>query len=180
MIDLDDPTWALTSHCYGSGSNVPSFLRRIENGNSLSKKFWDEFTNILCHQCTLGSASFAAFPHLVRIASEQKGTAKGAKSLKLAALILGLALAPENKLPRLDPKLGKPFREAIQVGRSLIAELYVNRKSGSWKDAIEFLSTAAAFMEYGDISLMLGEMSSGSVYCEECENEIDMTKQYTI
>lgn len=180
MLDLDDPFWKETSHCYGSGGNIPPLIRKIENSKSLPKRFWDELSNILCHQCTLGSASFAAFPHLVRIASEKQGTHTSVKCLDLASHILGLALAPENKLPKLDRKLLLPFREAMKLGRTLVSELYLTVAPRSWRESIQFLSISAAFMGRGDISLMLDEISGGTIYCDECEHEIDMTTKYTI
>ena len=180
MLDLDDPAWTETAHCYGSGENIPPYIRRIEVSKSLSKSFWDEFENILCHQCTLGTASYAAFPHLVRIAIEKRATPVGLKCLDLASLILGLALAPENKLPKMDRKILVPFRDAMKSGRSLVSEIYLNVAPKSWQESIQFLSISAAFMGYGDISLMLDDMSGGTIYCNECEHEIDMTTKYTI
>jgi hypothetical protein len=100
--------------------------------------------------------------------------------LDLPSLILGLALAPENKLPRIDRKLSRPFRDAMQLGRSLVSELYLNASPKSWKESIQFLSISAAFMGYGDVSLMLDDISGGTIYCDECEHEIDMTTKYTI
>jgi hypothetical protein len=180
MLNLDDPLWKETSHCYGSGDNIPPFIRKIEKSKSLPNSFWDELSNILCHQCTLGSASYAAFPHLVRIAREKQGTQISLKCLDLASLILGLALAPENKLPKLDRKLLLPFRDAMKLGRSLVSELYLSVAPKSRRDSIHFLAISAAFMGYGDVSLMLDDMSDGTIYCDECEHEIDMTTKYTI
>ena len=180
MLELNDPYWAETSHCYGSGDSIPPFIRKIEKSKSLPRSFWDELGNILCHQCTLGSASFAAFPHLVRIAKDKQGTQLSLRCLDLASLILGLALAPENKLPKMDRKLSLPFRDAMKQGRSLVSELYLSLAPKTWLESIQFLSISAAFMGYGDVSLMLDDMSGGTIYCDECEHEIDMTTKYTI
>jgi hypothetical protein len=180
MLDLDDPAWTKTDHCYGSGENIPPYIRTIERSKSLPKSFWDEFGNILCHQCTLGTASYAAFPHLVRLANAKRGSLLGLKCLDLASLILGLALAPENKLPKMDRKILIPFRDAMKSGRTLVAELYLTVPHKSWRESIQFLSISAAFMGSGDVSLMLDEMSGGTIYCEQCEHEIDMTTKYTI
>jgi hypothetical protein len=180
MLDLDDPLWKETSHCYGSGENIPPFIRRIEKSKSLPKSFWDELGNILCHQCTLGTASHAAFPHLVRIAREKHGTPLGLQCLDLASLILGLTLAPKNKMPKMDRRLLLPFRDAMKSGRLLVSELYLNTNPKSWSQSVEFLSIAAAFMGFGDVSRMLLDISGGWIQCENCDNTIDMTKQYTI
>lgn len=101
------------------------------------------------------------------------------KCLDLASLLLGLALAPENKLPKMDRKILVPFRDAMKSGRSLVSELYLNVAPKSWQESIQFLSISAAFMGYGDISLMLDDMSGGTIYCNECEHKIDMTTKYS-
>jgi hypothetical protein len=180
MLELNDPAWADTRHCYGSGRHIPDYIRRIENSKSLPKKFWDDLSNVLCHQCTLGTASYAAFPHLVRIAKEQAMTKQGLNCLDLASLILGLALATENKLPEMDKRFLLPFRAAMLQGRILVSELYLNVSPKSWKDSIQFLSISAAFLGFGDVSLMLGEMTGGTIQCDVCDQEIDMTTKYMI
>jgi hypothetical protein len=68
----------------------------------------------------------------------------------------------------------------MKLGRSLVSDLCLSVDPKSWRDSIHFLAISAAFMGYGDASLMLDDMSGGTIYCDECEHEIDMTTKYTI
>lgn len=171
MIELDDPVWRTLRHAHGDGDDVASQLRRIEKSNSLPKKFWDDFTTTLCHQCTIGTASLAAFPHLVRIAGSHPHDRKGAECLQLASLILMFALGPENKVPKLPKMLDAPFRHAIRDGRKVVMEMY-DRKRRTTEDFMLYLSIVAIFDRRADLGNVLGELSLGWYDCPKCEERI--------
>lgn len=74
MLDLDDPRWGELSHAYGSAIDTPPFLKMLEaNPNQpddpLGDNPWFNLWISICHQGTVCSASYAAVPHIVRIAS---------------------------------------------------------------------------------------------------------------
>ena len=78
MLALDDPRWGELSHAYGSATGVcpiPYLLRLLEsNPNKVDYSGdvddpWSLLWGSICHQGTAYSASYAAVPHLVRIAS---------------------------------------------------------------------------------------------------------------
>ena len=78
MLALDDPRWGELSHAYGSATgvcHVPYLLRLLEaNPNKVDYSGdvddpWSLLWGSICHQGTAYSASYAAVPHLVRIAS---------------------------------------------------------------------------------------------------------------
>lgn len=173
MIDLDDPIWSELNHCYGSGEDVPPNLRQIETSKKLSAAFWDDFTNTLCHQNTIGTASIAAFPHLVRIAGDDVTSRKAFDSLQLAATILMLALGPENKLPKMDNSLQAPFCQAITDGRRIVMAMY-DQKRRTVKDSMLYLGMVAAFDMRADISCLLSELCLGWHDCPQCEERIEM------
>lgn len=179
MIELDDPIWEDLRHCYGPGTGIPEQLRRIETAKRLSKAFWDDLCNTLCHQCTVGTASFAAFPHLVRIAGDNVGNQKGFDLIKLASIILSYTLGPENKLPRMDKFLRVPFRDAILEGQKIIVMMLFQKKR-SFRETMDFLSVIAAFDSHVDAALLLVEFRDKHLDCPECGERIETDRLYTI
>ena len=171
MIDLHDPLWRTLTHAHGDGFDVPSQLKRIETSATLGKKFWDNFTNTLCHQCTIGSASLAAFPHLVRIAKNNSHNKKGLDCIQLASLILMYALGPENKIPKLQKELDAPFRDAINDGRNVVIEMY-DQKRRTVEENMLYLSMVAIFDLRADIGNVLGELCLGWCDCPKCEERV--------
>lgn len=80
MLDglaLDDPRWGDIRHCYGPAEDIPNFLRELAAVPGPQADTWAEpwFTlwSSLCHQDDVSPASYAAVPHLVRIAIEATG-----------------------------------------------------------------------------------------------------------
>jgi hypothetical protein len=72
MLSLDSPKWSELSHAYGSASDIPNLLRRLEEMPSSEdkKEPWFSIWSSLAHQGDVYSASFAAVPHVVRILSQ--------------------------------------------------------------------------------------------------------------
>jgi hypothetical protein len=59
-------------HAYGSAADVPALLRQLENfppHHHYEDEPWFTLWSSLCHQGDVFSASFAAVPHLLRIAT---------------------------------------------------------------------------------------------------------------
>lgn len=71
MLDLDSPRWHELDHAYGKASDIPALLRQLEANPDVQgdSKPWESLWSSLCHQTTVYPASYAAVPHLVRIAS---------------------------------------------------------------------------------------------------------------
>lgn len=91
MLDLDSPRWGELSHAYGNALDVPALLRQLEAnpdaqgfGDNHAREWnrwqyemyhtsglepWTSLWALLCHQYTVYTASYAALPHIVRIAS---------------------------------------------------------------------------------------------------------------
>ncbi len=179
MLAFDDPRWEKTRHCYGSGKEIPKTLRKIETARSLKKAFWDDFGNTLCHQCTIGSASIAAFPHLVRIADDNYKNAKGFDSLKLASLVLIFTIGPENQIPKMDSFLRKPFAKAIEDGKNVICKMLPLRGRPRYQNTMNFLEIIAAFDGRSEIAMLLATMQNGWFDCPRCEERILESEMYS-
>jgi hypothetical protein len=71
-LSLDDTLrWSNLQHAYGSASDVPGLLRRLEvlPASSGTDEPWFSLWSSLAHQGDVYSASFAAVPHVVRALS---------------------------------------------------------------------------------------------------------------
>lgn len=67
MLALDDPRWSSLTHAYGPAPDVPGFLRDLSAAAALStsrERSWESIWSASCHQGTIGTASYAAVPHL--------------------------------------------------------------------------------------------------------------------
>jgi len=193
MIALNDPIWTELRHPYGAATEIPIQLRRIENAKRLSKRFWDDFGNTLCHQCSIGSASIAALPHLVRIAADNQGTRKAYNALDLAALILACATEPKNTIPKMEelldtenPKfiaecaesLALPLKKAVDQGREVLAEMIFEKRK-SYTDTMNYLAMVAAFDLRADAAAVLWGLRYERFDCPRCENEVSVHELYS-
>lgn len=70
MLDLNDPRWKELNGGYRTPFDASVVLRRLEAGEDE----WDELWEELHHQGDVGEASYAAVPHLVRIAKAASKT----------------------------------------------------------------------------------------------------------
>ena len=72
MIPLDSQRWSELQHAYGSAADVPALLRQLESfppSNHYQDEPWFTLWSALCHQGDIFPASFAAVPHILRIAA---------------------------------------------------------------------------------------------------------------
>jgi hypothetical protein len=71
VVPLDSPRWKALSHAYGSAGDVPDLIRAIEAEkvpNHRDGGTWFEVYSSLFHQYSTYSATYAALPHIVRVA----------------------------------------------------------------------------------------------------------------
>jgi hypothetical protein len=67
---LTDPMGSDIPANYTNGARVAQILSRAESGEP-SEGWYDELFQELCHQYTVSMASYAAAPHLLRLARER-------------------------------------------------------------------------------------------------------------
>lgn len=68
MLPLDSDRWAGLAQAYGGAADVPQMLRDL--ALDPSDGVWERLWSSLCHQGEVYPASYAAVPHIVRIAVE--------------------------------------------------------------------------------------------------------------
>lgn len=76
MLSLDDPRRNELQHAYGDAADIPDLLRALSSSTGPTKDYRDEpwfsLWSSLCHQDDVYTASYAAIPHIVDIASKAK------------------------------------------------------------------------------------------------------------
>ncbi|MFD4133635.1 hypothetical protein [Streptomyces goshikiensis] len=85
--------WSRLSHAYGSAEDIPARLDRI-TADPTSER-WNDLWSALCHQGSVYSASFAALPWLVGVASTDD-RAQAVDALNLAGAIMAGADQPHG------------------------------------------------------------------------------------
>ena len=77
LLPLEDSRWSELSHAYGSGSDIPSLLKRLKSATEPAEDYkaepWFTLWSSLCHQGDVYTASYAAVPHVVDIARQAVG-----------------------------------------------------------------------------------------------------------
>jgi hypothetical protein len=68
MLSLNDPRWRSLTGGYKKPYDASMTLERLERGENVWSELWEE----LHHQGDVGTASYAAVPHIVRIAISQR------------------------------------------------------------------------------------------------------------
>lgn len=76
MLAFEDHRWGELQHAYGRAANVPGLLRELRLATSLKNGYqeepWYSLWSSLCHQGDVYTASYAAVPHIVKIATETR------------------------------------------------------------------------------------------------------------
>lgn len=77
MLPLDDPQWSGLADAYGPASDIPDLLRALATSPGPKPEYqaepWFSLWSGLCHQGDVYTASYAAVPHIVRIAFDAQG-----------------------------------------------------------------------------------------------------------
>lgn len=154
MLPLDDPRWRELKGGYGVPYDASSALRRLERGGEA----WDELWRELYHQGAVGEASYAAVPHLVRIAKRLP-----ARDWNLYALAATIEVERHRKTnPPLPDWLAQAYRMA-------------------WQDLLELALDDLRHVEdaltlrsiLGAVALAKGSLKLGAMISQCDESEID-------
>ena len=148
MLALDDPRWAQLEHAYGPASDVPDLLRSLEASPAPKSGYEDEpwFTlwSSLCHQDDAYTASYAAVPHVVRIALAAAGP------IDFSFLLLPASVEIARRTghaPALPQELADAYLGAI-VG---LVELANRHGHTSSDKAMQVSAAAALAVAEGDV-----------------------------
>jgi hypothetical protein len=77
VLPIDDPHWSSLADAYGAASGIPDLLRALAADPRPKPGYeaepWFSLWSGLCHQDDVYTASYAAVPHIVAIASAAPG-----------------------------------------------------------------------------------------------------------
>ncbi len=117
VLDLSDPIWQKLAAGYRVTYDASSALRSLENAQSVGeeKVVWDELWQELHHQGDVDEASYAAVPHLLRIAKS-----KAKLNWNCFGLIAVIELERHNpRNPPVPDYLSEAYREALKTVGSI-------------------------------------------------------------
>jgi hypothetical protein len=123
VIELKSPRWSKLRQAYGAATDVPDLLQRLADGDR--EAIWELYATI-CHQGTVYSASYAAVPHLAKIASATRRPRPRAEILTLLGSIVAgadRAEIPADLQADYDAALPAALKQALTtlqepIGRS--------------------------------------------------------------
>jgi hypothetical protein len=163
MLDLDDRSaWERLKHAYGSASDIPVLLRAVEPLPPYVGGMGDPYSDLwsaLCHQGDIYSASYAAVPHLVRIAA---GGSRNHEALVLAHLAAYVELERDGIV---DPEVPPDVAHAYHAALALLPHVALTllQRSESNEDARMGLFILAVCAGHRDEGLAIEELSDDIV-----------------
>lgn len=122
MLNLNDHLWKELTHAYGSAANIPALLEQLKTAEPQEEydtEPWFSLWSALCHQYDVYTASYAALPHIIAIASSKP------PHLRLDHLWLASSIEAFRHLedaPALPAELKEAYEQAIKQAPKLILE----------------------------------------------------------
>ena len=159
-LALDDPRWRELHECFGPAVDVPKLLRRLADPSSAN--VWDDMFTHLCHQGTAYSASYAAVPHVVRIA---ESTTAGERLMPLFFIASVEYWRLEQTKDPAPPWVMEDYHAAIERARRLTCES-MSRGAVSDLDARHLLYACAVFMGKPRIAFVIEDLPN--LECPSC------------
>lgn len=148
MLSLSDPKWRELKGANGYAYDASKVLTRMEAGEVV----WDDLWSELQHQSSVGVASYAALPHIVRISEKASD-----RDWNLYALAATIEIERHRKgNPALPPWLVPSYKAAWdQLVTLALSDL--SRKTDKYT-----LRSALAVVALGNCNLKLGALLGGS------------------
>lgn len=134
VLPLDSARWAELRHAYGPAADTPRVLRALEAedepgwSSSMAEMRddpspWEHIFTALLHQGSLYSATFAAAPHLVRIADERPSLRDLVLSMFCSLRMSRQWMCERKWQPQIPKDIVDGFIEANAVARGWPCDL---------------------------------------------------------
>jgi hypothetical protein len=163
MLELGSPRWRELMQAYGTAEDIPRLLEVLaESSEEERGELWFGLWSTLCHQGDVYRASYAALPHLVRLAGDW-GAERAAEALHLAGAIEVGRVTPGS--PPLPEELAGAYREAIEELPRVVAARVAEPWSADTTQVMSaVLAIAKGHVRFGNAALLL----ESSVECPVC------------
>ncbi len=161
MLSLTDPKWSELQSTYGNGTRVAELLLRAESGVPFDG-WYDDLFQELCHQYAVSEAAYAALPHLVAFAQDDREARK--HLLVLAGSCYAFSQLPG--VPPIPAGLEEDWHAAARDAIPLLAQVLSADQLSESDLRYLFLSLAAV---HGHYSLALAvEALDSEIECPNC------------
>lgn len=147
MISLDDKIWKELTSGYKILYDVSPVLKRLEmtNDPSTEDEIWKELWEELHHQGDIGTASYLAIPHLIRIAKTKE---------RVDFNIFGLFSTIEiQRHVDGNPEIPSEFRTEYLDSLKEIVDLVQIIKNDNWDNTLTSCVLSAIAVSKGQIKL---------------------------
>ncbi len=150
MLSLGDPRWKELQHAYGEAAGVPSLLQALAASAGpragYEEEPWFSLWSMLCHQGDVYTASYAAIPHIVQIASE----ATGPIDFSFFALPAAVEIARQTgRGPDIPEAYAEDYRRALE---RLVENVSLHRND-AWDRSMLLAVAAAQAVAKGHIDI---------------------------
>jgi hypothetical protein len=174
MLPLDDATWNELHHAYGSGADIPGWIRNVESrleGNQPIDDLLDGIWN-LCHQWSTYDGTYAAIPHFIRLCANT--SPRNSVRIQLLWMIgWWVACLRLNRTDAAAQLIGW-FEESVPIARDLIAESlpFVTDSPSSQGNLRNLLAAFATCHGNAALGFVLFELDAGGFKCDNCKSFI--------
>ena len=146
MLALDDPLWSRLSHAYGAATDTPALLRALASSTAPApgqdSEPWFSLWSSLCHQGDAFTASYAAVPHIVAIAT----SATGPIDFSFFQLPAAIEIARQDRrAPAIPPEVESAYVSAL----ASLPDCVAAHRDDDWDEAILLSAFAAQAVSKG-------------------------------
>jgi hypothetical protein len=154
VLDLNDAHWATLHQAYGSAKTIPPLLRALESNpfirhESAGGNVWFELWSALCHQGTIYTASYAAVPHIVRIA--WKAIAVPSRDMPFEFFQLPASIDLERQRSTDAPAVPTTLARAYHESMAELHDLAHAVRLRPWSSELARSIAAALMIERGEL-----------------------------
>lgn len=150
MLALNSQEWSLLRHAYGPASDTPALLRQVAaDPRPVADEGappWEPLWSRLCHQDDVYTASYAAVPHLVKIARTTQGT------IDFSFLLLPACIEISRRKGR-GPAVPESLADAYHRAVRGLADGVFRHAAEDWDDSMARAAAAALVVAKGHASL---------------------------
>lgn len=150
MLSLDDPRWQGLGHAYGDADDIPHLLRALASSPGPKQDYQDEpwfsLWSRLCHQGDVYTASYAAVPHIVQIASNVT------EPVDFSFFLLPTAIEVARQTGR-GPDVPEACASGYHLAISLLVETVSLHRHEAWDQTMLRSAAAALAVAKGHVDV---------------------------
>lgn len=161
MIALDSPKWSSLSHAYGTASDIPGLLRQLEHyppQTDYKDEPYFSLWSSLCHQGDVYTASYAAVPHILSLASHAP------ERITFDYLLLPTSIEiarGKGRGPAVPLELAENYHNAFQTIPAIIGEIKAARLNELWtRTCAGALAVVGGHFDLADAFLEMNNISA--------------------